>query len=69
MVERHREMTGSQRAEQILHRWEHFPPLYEEVAPHPTGAVAQPQDTRALEAAALAAVTQEAHARQGAHSH
>jgi glutamate synthase domain-containing protein 3 len=68
MLERHLEMTGSQRARQILDRWEHYLPLFIKVSPHPTEATARPQDTRLIEEAALAAITHEAHARQGAHS-
>jgi len=68
MIERHLEMTGSPRARQILERWEHYLPLFKKVSPHPTEVTAIPQDARALEEAALAAVTHEAHARQGAHS-
>src|SRR5262249_30638799 len=68
MIERHLEMTGSRRAHQILERWEHYLPLFKKVSPHPTEATARPQDPRALEEAALAAVTHEAHARQAAHS-
>jgi glutamate synthase domain-containing protein 3 len=64
MIERHLEMTGSPRARQILEDWEHYLPLFIKVAPHPTEVTAKPQDARAVEQAALAAVLHEAHARQ-----
>jgi glutamate synthase (NADPH) large chain len=68
MIERHLEMTESQRAKEILDRWQHYLPRFVKVAPHPTEATAKPQDARLIEQSALAAVQHEAHARQGAHS-
>jgi glutamate synthase domain-containing protein 2/glutamate synthase domain-containing protein 1/glutamate synthase domain-containing protein 3 len=64
VIERHLEMTGSRRSQEILDRWEHFLPLFIKVSPHPTEATAKPQDDRSVEQAALAAVTAEAHARE-----
>src|SRR5437667_130274 len=61
-------MPPAARASDILDRWEHFLPLFVKVSPHPTAAPAKPQDPRLIEQAALAAVTHEAHAREGAHS-
>jgi glutamate synthase (ferredoxin) len=68
LIERHAEMTDSPRSRAILERWEHFLPLFVKVAPHPTEITAKPQDGRQVEQAALAAISKEAHARQGAHS-
>jgi glutamate synthase domain-containing protein 3 len=34
LAERHAEMTGSERAQAILHRWDHYLPLFWKVAPH-----------------------------------
>jgi glutamate synthase (NADPH/NADH) large chain/glutamate synthase (ferredoxin) len=68
MIERHHEMTGSRRSGEILERWEHFLPMFVRISPHPTEATAKPQDARMVEQAALAAMSHEAHAREGAHS-
>jgi glutamate synthase domain-containing protein 3 len=69
LIERHLEMTGSARAQAILAQWEHFLPRFVKVAPHPVEVTAKRQDDRMIERTALAAITHEAHAREGAHSH
>src|SRR5262249_25003025 len=63
MIERLRELTGSQRAAEILEQWEEFRPLFHKVVPHPSEAKAQPQNEAALEAEALRALAVEAHGR------
>jgi glutamate synthase domain-containing protein 3 len=63
MIERHRELTGSRRAAEILEQWDAFLPLFHKVVPHPSEATARPQNEAALEAEALRALAAEAHGR------
>jgi glutamate synthase (ferredoxin) len=63
MIERHREVTGSARAAEILECWDQYQPLFHKVVPHPSEATARPQDEAALEAEALRALAAEAHGR------
>jgi glutamate synthase (ferredoxin) len=60
MIERHRELTGSRRAEEILCHWERYRPLFYKVVPHPSEVTAKPQDTAALEVDAMRALADDA---------
>jgi glutamate synthase domain-containing protein 3 len=63
MIERHREVTGSPRAAEILACWGQYQPLFHKVVPHPSEATAQPQNEAVVEAEALRALAAEAHGR------
>jgi glutamate synthase domain-containing protein 2/glutamate synthase domain-containing protein 3 len=53
MIERHRDLTGSRRAAEILAQWKRYQPLFYKVVPHPSEATARPQDSAAVEADAM----------------
>jgi glutamate synthase domain-containing protein 2/glutamate synthase domain-containing protein 3 len=62
-IKKHLEYTHSARAREILARWEEYAPRFVKVVPHPAEPGAKPQDVHEVEAATLAALQGEGHAR------